>query len=129
MLRKRGRSFERIPAGGRLIRATILLDMKWTINWKKTAPLCLLVNVCLAAASNEDHRVLVSKDRNGVALQGYDAVAYFDGGKPQKGSKQFHAAFDGATYLFATPHMQDQKLLVAYPLLLFYACFALLTIF
>jgi len=34
-----------------------------------------------------------------------------------------------ATYLFTAQHMADQRLLVAYPLFLFYACFALLTVF
>jgi len=35
-----------------------------------------------------------------VALQGYDPVAYFTDGHPVKGSAEFSAAFDGATYWF-----------------------------
>ena len=35
-----------------------------------------------------------------VALQGYDPVAYFTDGHPEKGSAEFLASFDGATYWF-----------------------------
>ena len=35
-----------------------------------------------------------------VALQGYDPVAYFTDGRPEKGSAEFSAAFDGTTYWF-----------------------------
>jgi YHS domain-containing protein len=35
-----------------------------------------------------------------VALQGYDPVAYFSDGHPEKGSAEFSASFDGATYWF-----------------------------
>ncbi len=34
---------------------------------------------------------VVNIDKNGVALQGYDPVAYFTDGKPVKGSPQFTA--------------------------------------
>ncbi|MGE5271047.1 MAG: hypothetical protein ACM3JG_15400, partial [Thiohalocapsa sp.] len=36
-----------------------------------------------------------------VALKGYDPVAYFTDGKPAKGSPDFTAEFDDATYWFA----------------------------
>src|SRR2546423_3233974 len=35
-----------------------------------------------------------------VALKGYDPVSYFTKGRPEKGSAEFAAAFDGATYWF-----------------------------
>jgi len=34
---------------------------------------------------------------NGVALEGYDPVAYFTDRKPVKGSPQFTASYKGAT--------------------------------
>ena len=37
-----------------------------------------------------------------VALQGYDPVAYFTSGRPEKGSPEFTATFDDATYWFKT---------------------------
>lgn len=36
-----------------------------------------------------------------VALQGYDPVAYFTKSRPEKGSAEFSASFDGATYWFS----------------------------
>jgi YHS domain-containing protein len=46
--------------------------------------------------------VLVNKDRNGVALQGYDAVAYFTDNKAVKGEARFQSSYEGAFYNFAS---------------------------
>lgn len=35
-----------------------------------------------------------------VALKGYDPVSYFTAGKPEKGSAEFAASYDNATYWF-----------------------------
>jgi len=35
-----------------------------------------------------------------LALKGYDPVSYFTEGRPEKGSAEFQAAFDDATYWF-----------------------------
>jgi YHS domain-containing protein len=43
-----------------------------------------------------------------IALQGYDPVAYFTKGRPEKGSPDFSASFDGATYWFATAEHRDR---------------------
>jgi YHS domain-containing protein len=44
-------------------------------------------------------------DKQGLALQGYDPVAYFPegGGKPAKGDAALAYAYRGATYRFASP--------------------------
>lgn len=44
----------------------------------------------------------VNSSFTGVALGGYDAVAYFTAGKPVKGSKEFSFEYKGATWRFAT---------------------------
>ena len=44
----------------------------------------------------------INVDAQGLALQGYDPVAYFDGGKPTRGDKKFSASYGGARYLFAS---------------------------
>jgi YHS domain-containing protein len=44
----------------------------------------------------------VNVDSNGVAIQGYDPVAYFTQDKAVKGSNNFRAEHEGAIYLFAT---------------------------
>lgn len=48
-------------------------------------------------------KVLVDgKPAPGLALHGYDATAYFNGGAPMLGEEQFSAVHDGATYRFAS---------------------------
>jgi YHS domain-containing protein len=49
----------------------------------------------------------VNVDSNGLALQGYDPVAYFTDDKPVKGSEEFTAEFDGAKYHFASAEHRD----------------------
>lgn len=44
----------------------------------------------------------VNVDKAGVALRGYDPVAYFESGRPTPGVETISATFDGARYLFAT---------------------------
>jgi|HubBroStandDraft_1064217.scaffolds.fasta_scaffold00438_30 hypothetical protein len=41
-------------------------------------------------------------DEHGVALRGYDPVAYFSSGKPTPGIETISASYGGARYLFAT---------------------------
>jgi len=41
-------------------------------------------------------------DRNGVALQGYDPVAFFTDNRPVRGDQQFQTQYHGATYYFAS---------------------------
>jgi YHS domain-containing protein len=44
----------------------------------------------------------VDTDEHGLAMQGYDPVAYFTEGKPHAGSPQFKVEHGGATYYFAS---------------------------
>jgi YHS domain-containing protein len=44
----------------------------------------------------------INVDEHGVALGGYDPVAYFDGGAPTRGVAAISASYGGARYLFAT---------------------------
>lgn len=44
---------------------------------------------------------------NGVAINGYDAVAYFTDHKPIKGSDKFAATYKGATFYFASAAHRD----------------------
>ena len=50
----------------------------------------------------------VNVNAQGVAIQGFDPVAYFSMGKAVKGSSEFSAAWSGATYWFANAaHLQS----------------------
>ncbi|MBX2868613.1 MAG: hypothetical protein KTR18_08055 [Acidiferrobacterales bacterium] len=39
----------------------------------------------------------------GIAIRGYDTVAYFTQGKPVEGSEEFSLEWNGATWQFAVP--------------------------
>ena len=45
---------------------------------------------------------LKNLDKNGVAIQSYDPVAFFTDNRPVKGSSQFQSEYRGAKYYFAT---------------------------
>src|SRR6266852_8850854 len=45
---------------------------------------------------------LLNVDRNGVAIQGYDPVAFFTDNRPVKGNAQFQSDYRGAKYYFAS---------------------------
>ncbi|MFO0691819.1 MAG: YHS domain-containing (seleno)protein [Myxococcota bacterium] len=55
-----------------------------------------------ASAPSPDERILVNRDHEGVALQGYDPVAYFTDGRPTKGDPRHHSTWQDATYHFAS---------------------------
>ncbi len=44
----------------------------------------------------------VDTDEHGIAMQGYDPVAYFTDGAPHQGDPKFKVSHDGATYYFAS---------------------------
>ena len=72
----------------------------------KTFLLCLagLLAFAVLAPGAE----VINMDKSGLALQGYDPVAYFTDGKPVKGSPEFTASYKGATYKFASAEHKRQ---------------------
>src|SRR5713101_4992363 len=54
------------------------------------------------AGQMPDHKVLVLKNKDGAAILGYDAVAYFTDNKPTKGNPKFQSEYEGAKYYFAS---------------------------
>jgi YHS domain-containing protein len=62
----------------------------------------LLALIVVASAACPTRAAVAPNLSDGVALGGYDAVSYFEGGKPSPGSKDFSLKADGATYLFAS---------------------------
>jgi YHS domain-containing protein len=50
---------------------------------------------------------LLNLDKAGVAIQGYDPVAFFTENKPVKGDAKFPARHNGATYYFASKEHRD----------------------
>ena len=52
-------------------------------------------------------KTLLNLDDSGVAIQGYDPVAYFTDNKPVKGDPQILAKRDGAIYFFASKEHKE----------------------
>lgn len=59
-----------------------------------------LLALFTAAASFAADKSLLNLDREGLAIQGYDPVAFFTVKAPIKGSPEFVSQFHGATYRF-----------------------------
>lgn len=73
-----------------------------------TTALFLIVSV--TALKAQDATLLRKKTFNlekGIALQGYDPVAYFTMNKPVKGNKEFAVAYEGATYYFSSAENKE----------------------
>lgn len=49
----------------------------------------------------------INKDRQGVALKGYDPTAYFQQSKPVKGSAEFTYEWSGALWHFESAQSRD----------------------
>lgn len=66
------------------------------------SPLLAVAPSTPALAGIPGSHAQINLDANGVALGGYDPVAYFDSGKPTHGVPAISASFGGARYLFST---------------------------
>jgi len=64
--------------------------------------LACLVPAAIVQAGTPGSTSEVNVDEHGLALRGYDPVAYFDGSKPTHGIAKFSAAYGGGHYLFAS---------------------------
>jgi hypothetical protein len=61
----------------------------------------LCVSLILASCSKKLTNVNVNSD--GVAIKGYDTVAYFTVGKPVKGDEKYEVIWNGAKWRFSIP--------------------------
>ena len=50
----------------------------------------------------------VNSDRLGIAIKGYDPVAYFTEGRPVKGTAEFEYEWQDAKWRFASPDNRDK---------------------
>lgn len=72
---------------------------------KRVFPIILLLLAGLSAFAQT--KTLLNLDKTGVAIQGYDPVAFFTDSKPVKGKAEFVARHGGATYFFASKEHRD----------------------
>ena len=66
---------------------------------KSLFSLFLMIVALLTVASAKE---LLNVDRDGVAIQGYDPVAFFTDSRPVKGNAQFQSEYRGAKYYFVS---------------------------
>lgn len=74
--------------------------MKTLIRFFLAALACALAAVLRAEKP-------VNTTRSGLAIQGYDPVAYFTDEKPVEGAKEFEQVWNGATWRFASAEHRD----------------------
>ena len=70
-------------------------------------PLLSILLLALALPAFGQTKALLNLDKNGVAIQGYDPVAFFTDSKPVKGKPELPARNNGALYYFASKEHRD----------------------
>lgn len=68
---------------------------------------CLLAAVVMYAADPKAVEA-VNKGKDGVAVRGYDVVAYFDQSAAVRGSQEFQQQWQGATWRFSSAANRDK---------------------
>jgi hypothetical protein len=78
-------------------------------QWKRRAVLAAFSSFVMAGVGGRALPATANPPAAGrrIALAGYDPVAYFNEGQPQKGSEVFWFAFDDAVYLFKNVDNRD----------------------
>jgi YHS domain-containing protein len=69
--------------------------------------LSLTLMLLALPAFAQANKILLNLDSSGVAIQGYDPVAFFTDHKPVKGDPKLLVKRDGAIYFFASKEHKD----------------------
>jgi YHS domain-containing protein len=67
-----------------------------------------LLSMFVAGAALADSPIAAVNTEHGLAVKGYDPVAYFTTGKPTPGLAQFSTTYKGATYRFTSAENRDR---------------------
>jgi YHS domain-containing protein len=81
------------------LRFTTESDMKYFLSF--------LFSLSLVFPVIAQSKSLLNIDKNQIAIQGYDPVAFFTDNKPVKGVTKFSSSHNGANYLFASKEHKD----------------------
>ena len=80
----------------------------FSVRWARAA-LLLMMSISLSSALQAGAGGQpVNRARNGLAIDGYDPVAYFVESKPVKGLAEFEHEWNGARYRFASAANRDR---------------------
>ena len=64
--------------------------------------LVVISAVSIVAQPSDGRQKQFNLERSGLAIQGYDPVAYFTAGKALEGKKELVATYNGVTYRFVS---------------------------
>jgi hypothetical protein len=79
------------------------------VSPKMTLRLMIVLTSLLAAvAARAGEKPGINTSHGSLAMEGYDAVSYFDTDKPQKGSPQFEWEWNGAVWRFLSEDHRDR---------------------
>lgn len=62
----------------------------------------VVILIALTVASCTKSLQTVNVDKDGIAIKGYDPVAYFDEGRPVKGTDEYSFKWNGAKWFFSS---------------------------
>jgi len=65
------------------------------------------IALSLTVACGEEYRERLNVTESGVAIEGYDPVAYFEQNEPRQGNPEITAEHEGATYSFSSEANRD----------------------
>jgi YHS domain-containing protein len=77
------------------------------MSMKKLILSLIVATLALPLFAQTASKTLLNLDKTGVAIQGYDPVAFFTDKKPVKGDQKFLVKHDGAIYFFASKEHKD----------------------
>ena len=81
--------------------------MRTELNHKIISAGFLLLFTAFIAVSCTSSITPVNAGKDGIAIKGYDTVAYFTMGKPVKGKSEFAYDWKGAKWLFSSRQHLD----------------------
>ena len=76
-------------------------------DWRRLASVTVLALVVALLASGARASDPVNKDSQGLALGGYDAVAYFTEDEPVAGGREFETEWSGTKWRFSSAENKD----------------------
>jgi YHS domain-containing protein len=87
-------------------------SLSWLTLFRLIFGICLL-SLLVAGAASARSPIAAVNTEHGLAIKGYDPVAYFTISKPTPGSSSFSASYKGAVYRFAS--VEDRDRFIAEP--------------
>src|SRR5271167_4621423 len=100
MIRARTRSRLAFTKGAVMLASSLTL-------FRQIFAICLL-SLFVAGAASAGSPIAAVNTEHGLAIKGYDPVAYFTTGKPTPGLAQFFTTYKGATYRFTSAENRDR---------------------